>query len=74
MAKVSIWGRQHKPVGTWLLAEDFELLQQLAQQNNVSMSAYVKSIIIDALQDEVPTISSTNQDQSIQLDLLSKAV
>jgi hypothetical protein len=47
------WDDLHKPVGTWLSLKDFELLRQLAQANNVGVAAYVRAIIVDALQDEL---------------------
>lgn len=42
----------HKPVGTWLSAKDFDLLKIIAERNNVAVAAYVRGIIVDAIQDE----------------------
>lgn len=44
--------KHHKPVATWLLLKDVEMLQQLASKNNVSVAAYVRAIIVDALAEE----------------------
>lgn len=58
----------HKLVATWISLKDFELLEQLARTNNVKLAAYVRAIIVDAIQEEIYTI----QNDSIQLDLQLK--
>lgn len=60
-------GMHHKPVGTWLPVRDYELLKELAQNNNVPISTYVRGIIVDAIQDENCIIQS-------KVRIVSKAV
>ena len=43
----------HKSVATWILKSDFKALQDLAAKNNVSVAAYIRGIIVDAIQDEL---------------------
>jgi hypothetical protein len=46
------WGIAHRPVGTWVSVQDFEALKRLAQAHNIRMSAYLRAIITDAIQEE----------------------
>lgn len=64
----------HKSIATWILKTDFEQLQQLAAKNNVTIAAYLRAIIVDALQDEAELLqnnaarlSSTNCNCSEQV-------
>jgi hypothetical protein len=59
--------KDHRPVGTWLQANDYQKLEQFARNNNVSIASYVRGIIIDAIQDESSCISKATD--PAQLDL-----
>ena len=54
-----VYGSTHKLVAAWIPTNDFEMLNQLANKHNVKLSAYLRAIIVDALQDEITTISYT---------------
>ena len=43
----------HSLVATWISKKDFEFLTQQATKHKVGLSAYVRSILIDAIQDEL---------------------
>ena len=58
--------KDYKSVATWISLGDFELLQLLAEKDNVTIASYIRGIIVDAIQDQGNCISNTN---SIQLDL-----
>ena len=68
---MSEYGTNHKLVAAWIPTNDFELLNQLANKHHVKISAYLRAIIVDALQEELYTIKLTNSN-SIQLDLQLK--
>lgn len=48
----------HKSIATWILKTDFESLQQLAVKNNVTVAAFLRAIIVDALQDEAELVQN----------------
>ena len=58
------YGSAHKLAATWIPTKDFELLQQLAKTNKVRLSAYIRAIIVDALNEETftNTIQNTNHE------------
>ena len=45
--------KHYKPVATWLPVDVIEALQQISELNNVSVSAYIKAIIVDAVEEEL---------------------
>lgn len=55
-----MYEKSHKNVATWIPIKDFELLQELANKHKVRLAAYLRAIIVDALQDE-QQVSSTIQ-------------
>jgi hypothetical protein len=61
---------QYKSIATWIRQKDFELLCQLSARQKVSVAAYVRGIIVDAIADEATIRPIDNC--SLQLDLLSK--
>jgi hypothetical protein len=44
---------KHKLVAVWVPSEDFEFLSEQADKHKIGLSAYVRSILVDALQDEL---------------------
>lgn len=42
----------NRQVATWLSTKDYATLQHLAFKNNVSTAAYVRAIIVDAIEEE----------------------
>ena len=44
---------KHKQVSTWVAMGDFRVLQSLAAQAGVTISIYLRAIIVDAVQDEL---------------------
>ena len=58
----NLYQSPHKQVATWISLTDYEQLGQLAQANHVSIAAYVRGIIVDAIQDEA-CISKLDQHQ-----------
>jgi hypothetical protein len=48
----NIFKERHRPVGAWLSLKDFELFQGLAKKNKVSVSLYLRAIIVDILEEE----------------------
>lgn len=53
MAKVTIYNTEHKFVGTWVPVKDVALLRKLATDSNVTLAAYVRAILVDAVQEEL---------------------
>jgi len=47
---------KHGQVTTWIPKEDVAILQHLARENNVTMAAYLRAIIVDIIEDERHTI------------------
>ncbi len=43
---------KHKTICTWISLDDCERLSALAKENSVSVCAFVRSIIVDAIADE----------------------
>lgn len=62
--------KDHKPVGTWISTYDLAKLQHIAFKNKVTVAAYVRAIIIDAIAEEsfVP-----NNSKQLNLQLASKS-
>lgn len=56
----AVFKNRNKPVGTWVSLKDFETLQMLAKKNNVSMSLYLRAIIVDVLEEEQDNNNSLN--------------
>ena len=54
----NIYDGNMKSVATWIPMRDFAMLQHLAFVNKVSVAAYIRGIIIDAVQDEVYSVNS----------------
>ena len=50
--------KQQKSVATWLSEQDFALVQSLAASNNVTIAAFLRAVIVDALNDERGTSPS----------------
>lgn len=50
--RLPTWDTRHKPVATWLRLKDYNSLQEIAERSNVGVAAYVRGIIVDAIQDE----------------------
>ena len=40
------------PICTWLTVSDYETISGLAKANGVSMAAYVRAILVDAIEEE----------------------
>lgn len=53
------WSDSKKFVATWLSIQDFELLRTLSEADNVSVAAYIRAILVDAIQDQ-STINHKN--------------
>lgn len=47
-----LYGKNNKLVATWISVKDFQILEQLAHNNKVTLAAYVRAIIVDAVQEE----------------------
>lgn len=65
----TLYQSPHKQVATWLSLTDYQQLGQLAQANRVSIAAYVRAIIVDAIQEE-----SCISKSSIQLSTATSQV
>lgn len=63
----SIFDAQHKLVAAHISIKDYQLLQQLATNNKVSIAAYVRAIIVDALQEEEICISKPSSISHLQV-------
>ena len=50
--RVNEYRKTHRLVATWISDKDFDSLKSLASTNKVRLAAYVRAILIDALQDE----------------------
>ena len=65
----NLYDTQHKFVGTWVPVEDVAFLSKLAKANKVSLAAYVRAIIVDAVEEERAAIPSrpklVNSDNTI---------
>ncbi len=48
---------RHKTVCTWITLRDCERLSALAKENGVSVAAFVRSIVVDALAEETRSFS-----------------
>ncbi len=49
----SLFDQPHKSVATWISMKDYEILQRLAQNSKVTVSLYIRAIIVDAVQEEL---------------------
>ena len=47
-----IYETDYKAVATWLRKPDFEKLKNIANTNNVTISAFLRAVIIDVLFEE----------------------
>ena len=56
---VNAYRKAHRLVATWISEKDFDLLKRLATTNRVRLSAYVRAILIDALQEEEQAVSDS---------------
>jgi hypothetical protein len=52
----------NKPVTTWIPKDDYYLIRSLAEKHNITVSAYIRAIIVDVIQEE----NYTNKLKSIQ--------
>lgn len=50
--------QHYKSVATWIPMDVFEKLQEIADSNKVSVSAYIKAIIVDAVEEESLLVKS----------------
>jgi hypothetical protein len=55
--------KDHRHVSTWITESDFDMLQKIAKDNNVTIATYLRGIVVDAIQDEI-SINSYNSDIS----------
>ena len=56
------YDNKYKNVGTFVTMNDFAMLQHLAFKSKVTVAAYIRAIIVDAVQDQLcieNTIKST---------------
>lgn len=49
----------YKSIATWLPKEDYEKLKQLARNNKVTISTYLRGIITDVLFEEYDLLNAT---------------
>ena len=42
----------NKPVTTWIPKDDYYLIRSLAERHNITVSAYIRAIIVDVIQEE----------------------
>ena len=52
LEKSTFYDKHHKLVAAWIPVRDFETLHRLAKANNVSLAAYLRAIIVDAIDEE----------------------
>lgn len=52
---------RHRLVAAWIPVADFELLTSRAGAHNVTISAYVRAIIVDAMEEEAEFLSKTDK-------------
>ena len=50
--------QHYKSVATWIPVDVFDRLQAVAKLDNVSASAYIKAIIIDAVEEQENLLAS----------------
>jgi len=55
----------NKPVTTWIPKDDYYLIRSLAEKHNITVSAYIRAIIVDVIQEE-SYISRLRSGNSIQ--------
>jgi hypothetical protein len=66
MLMADIYDQNNKQVSTWISMKDYAMLQHLAFKNKVTLAAYMRAILVDAVQEEVyssqlsPTITSNH--------------
>ena len=51
-SKSTFYDKHHKLVAAWVPMRDFDALHKLAKANNVSLAAYLRAIIVDAIDEE----------------------
>lgn len=47
-----IYDKNNKLVATWISMNDYATLQHLAFKNKVTLAAYMRAILVDAIQEE----------------------
>ena len=68
MAAVEQCELNNRIVAAWISISDYNLLRKIAQANNVTVSTYVRGIIVDAVQDELsPTITINTKDSKLRV-------
>lgn len=45
-----------RAIGTWVTREQYELFNDIAKQHGVSMSAYLRAVVVDVLAEEGPKV------------------
>ena len=53
--------QRHKLVAAWIPIGDFEFLRGRAQAHNISVSAYIRAILVDAMEDETQAIAKSTR-------------
>lgn len=51
-----------KPVGTWISPQEKAILYLIAKANRVSISAYLRSMIIDVIAEEGPKLNRMSKE------------
>jgi hypothetical protein len=51
-SKSTFYDKHHKLVAAWVPMRDYEALHRLAKANKVSLAAYLRAIIVDAIDEE----------------------
>ena len=54
-----IYEDRYKSIATWLSKDDYEKLKQLARNNKVTISTYLRAIITDVLFEEYDLLNAT---------------
>jgi predicted DNA-binding protein len=54
-----IYEDRYKSIATWLSKDDYEKLKQLARNNKVTISTYLRAIITDVLFEEGELLNAT---------------
>ena len=63
--------QHYKSVATWIPIDVFERLQKVAEFDNVSVSAYIKAIIVDAVNEQEHILAvNTKPVKSIRVQLV----
>jgi hypothetical protein len=52
-SKSTFYKDHHKHVSAWIPMRDYEVLNRLARDNKVTLAAYLRAIIVDAVEEEL---------------------